>query len=255
MIFLKKYEGKLLRGLLSPLTQIDTHGAAIWRHDYFTVKASFMSLVGAVRLKSSYFDWYTCTETTRTWVDIQGLDYGFNAIADDESLTITALTMTPDQDTFIFFMVVPHGTDEHTLKALRGRPIPHLYRDFNESEFEYEVLVAIRSEMFRLIINHFAAAEAAFVDVSVTHDEVTFTADPNCDDIMLTTEIGACVIAGTYDFHRITIRIYLLRCEDAFMEALDHCKTVWLLQSGGDSPDMVNFPVGDLGYFMFYMDD
>ncbi|XP_057498554.1 uncharacterized protein LOC130783051 [Actinidia eriantha] len=254
MASLTKSEGRLLRRLVSPIAQIQTHGVAIWRHDYFTVQACFgWYLMGALRLKSSFFDRYTYTQPTRTWVDLEDLNDTISSVADDQSLIIFALTMAHDQQTYLCFMFVPRGDVMPTRETLRGGPIPyHRHPDVDESEFEYEVIAGITSEEFRRIIKQFGERGADYVDAYISDDDVTFRGGPNYQAIVLTTESGACVVGGTYDFCMVTIRIYLFDRMVSFIEASEHCTTVWLLQSGGDSPDTVNFPLGELGNFMFY---
>ncbi|XP_057498785.1 uncharacterized protein LOC130783241 [Actinidia eriantha] len=251
MISLKKIEGRILRKLVWPLALIQFHGAAIWGRDYFTVQVSSGELMGTLRLNSSCFDQYICYEPTRTWLNLEDLNDIISFIVDDECLIVSAATSWNDQVTYVHFVFEILGTVRFTTKTLRGGPIPNHHRDMNESEFAYEVVVGIPSEKFRRIIRHFYQPGLPFVEAFVIDDEVTFRIGSH-EDIVLTTAGGDCVIGGTYDFYRVIIRIYLLDCPDSYIAASENCNTVWLLQSEGDSPDMVYFPLGELGNFMFY---
>ncbi|XP_057498398.1 uncharacterized protein LOC130782940 [Actinidia eriantha] len=244
----------LLMKLLSPIMRIDNRAAVTWTHDHFTVQAWYLHIMGSLRLKSSCFLNHTCDKPTRRWIDLRHLSNQLSAHADDESLTLSFLiTSTFNEQTSIYFLFKHHGNFSFTSATLRPVARQNVY-NVDESEFEYEVVVGIPSEEFRRIIRRFdKSMESCDVEAYVTDGQVIFRAGPKFEDIILTTQGGGCVIWGTY--YRVILPICMLCCAESFIEASEYCTMVWLLHSEGDSPNMVNIPIGEIGNFMFFPDN
>ncbi|XP_058189654.1 uncharacterized protein LOC131307260 [Rhododendron vialii] len=119
--------------------------------------------------------------------------------------------------------------------------------EIDDSEFVYAVVVGIASEDFRRIIWHFRHL-SPFVEAFVTDEEVTFIFGPA--EIVLKTENGNCVIGGINGHHRVKIRLSL-HIPDSLLEASELSASVWMFKSP-DSPDLLSFPVRQLGNVVFY---
>ncbi|GFS32121.1 hypothetical protein Acr_00g0020920 [Actinidia rufa] len=166
MITLKKIQCNQLRRLLSPLLRIGSHGAAIWVKDSFTVEASTESITVKLRIHSSFFDLYDCSEPTRTWLNLHHLGRIFSSAAEDESIIMSALASANHLATIMYFVYEHHGTDTFTSETnLRGFVIPHHHQNINDSELSHQDAVGISSWEFSRILLHFAEQGTQFGDL------------------------------------------------------------------------------------------
>ncbi|KAG5564948.1 hypothetical protein RHGRI_000975 [Rhododendron griersonianum] len=222
-------QGNRLRNAVGPLQHIRGEATVFCNSETLYLQAKAIAGVGVLALGS-------ILETTD----------------DKDSIAVLADCRSNVID-FTFEDVETHET-RSTSADIVGIPGDHV--DFDDSSYEYEVVVGVPSAEFRRIFASLKNSGPGAI-VYVTASRVRFYAVGQ--EIVLTKEHGECIIGGVKEEdEQITLLGSLHHKINPILEASELCGTVWFLQlarrtnSPLPPPTMINCPIGLMANLNFY---
>ncbi|KAF7154243.1 hypothetical protein RHSIM_Rhsim01G0113500 [Rhododendron simsii] len=254
MLEFKLVQGSRLRNAVGPLRHIRGEATVFCNSETLYLQASDIdrTIVALLRFRSGFFNRYVVNRKAMAGVEVLALGIILETTDDKDSIAVRANCHSNVID-FTFEDVETHKTRNMSTDII-GIPRDHI--EFDDSSYEYEVVVGVPSTEFRRIFASLRnSGPGAFV--YVTASRVRFYTVGQ--EIVLTKEHGECIIGGVKEEdEQKTLLGILHRKIKPILEASELCGTVWFLQSARRTnspfppPTMINCPIGLMANLNFH---
>ncbi|KAI8571354.1 hypothetical protein RHMOL_Rhmol01G0113500 [Rhododendron molle] len=266
MLEFKLVQGHRLRNAVGPLQHIRGVATVFCNSETLYLQASDIdrTIVALLRFRSGFFDHYVVNRKAMAGVGVLALGSILETTDDEDSIAVRADCRSNVIDfTFedvgqfpLIALFLVHWNETHetrnTSADIVGIPGDHV--DFDDSSYEYEVVVGVPSaELRRIFASLRNSGPGAIVYVTASRVRI-YTAG---QEIVLTKEHGECIIGGVKEEDKeITLLGSLHHKINPILEASELCATVWFLQSArranSPPPTMINCPIGLMANLNFY---